>query len=177
MLKFKDFQNKIELDEALKSVNVIKELPVTVKAICDKYGIKFEPLNINQTTLDVLGYSENYTDEFSDGKQDKIYNISNAMIESIKIIVHLIDDEVQNPLNYDWKDVIDKIYRYINKTKKKLYELYVNDKIYNYETIKRYLNNNVKYSFICHTIVDGSLPITFTINNNKLDKAILERIK
>ena len=99
------------------------------------------------------------------------------MIESIKIIVHLIDDEVQNPLNYDWKDVIDKIYRYINKTKKKLYELYVNDKIYNYETIKRYLNNNVKYSFVCHTIVDGSLPITFTINNNKLDKAILERIK
>ena len=93
MLKFKDFQNKIELDEALKSVNVIKELPVAVKAICDKYGIKFEPLNINQTTLDILGYSENYTDEFSDGKQDKIYNISNAMIESIKIIVHLIDDE------------------------------------------------------------------------------------
>ena len=55
MLKFKDFRNKIELNEALKSVNVIKELPVAVKAICDKYGIKFEPLNINQTTLDILG--------------------------------------------------------------------------------------------------------------------------
>lgn len=162
------FTEYMLLDEKVKSVNVIKSLPAKVKLLSDEYGITIYAININQTALDVLGLSS----EFS-SNEDSIQVVADATIESIKILVHLFETAIYNPSNYDWKDVISAVYNSITKTKKVLFELYVDDDMSKYSNIKALINDDSVFKFICHTVKNGSLPITFKINSTKMNKALV----